>query len=90
MERWTFLILADERGEPAQIRMFLRAGEDPAAWPVLQVRMDGAEVDVDDVAKDYEAPEWKAKQLFVDAGGTEHGWEGLKARLRQEAGAPAT
>jgi hypothetical protein len=90
MDRWTFLILADEQGDASQIRMFLRAGEDPAAWPVLQVRVDGSEVGVDDVAKDYEAPEWKALQLFTDGGGTEAGWDGLKARLRAEVGVSAT
>ena len=47
MERWTFLILADPAGEPIQIRVFLRAGEDEARWPVAQIRVDGSEVPVD-------------------------------------------
>jgi hypothetical protein len=88
MERWTFLILADDDGAARQIRMFLRAGDDPAAWPVLQVGVDGTEVPVDEAAKDYEAPEWKALQLFNGGGGTEQGWEALKQRLRDQV--PAT
>jgi hypothetical protein len=85
MERWTFLVLADERGEPDQLRILLRAGEDEAAWPSVQVALDGTEVPVDDRVKDYEAPEWKALQLFTAGGGTESAWEGLKDRLRAQA-----
>ena len=85
MERWTFLILADPAGEPSQIRVFLRAGDDEQHWPVAQIGVDGAEVPVDDAAKDYEAPEWKALEIFRAHGGTEGGWETLKNRLRSEA-----
>jgi hypothetical protein len=89
MERWTFLILADGGGTPTQIRMFLRAGDDPSGWPGLQVALDGSEVPLDDAEKDYEAPEWKARELFVGGGSTEEQWESLKARLRAEASATA-
>jgi hypothetical protein len=89
MERWTFLILAAPDGSASQIRMFLRDGDDPAAWPVLQVGVDGREVPVDDVAKDYEAPEWKALQLFEEGGGSADAWDSLKQRLRQAAHEPA-
>jgi hypothetical protein len=89
MERWTFLILSAADGSASQIRLFLRAGEDAAAWPVLQVAVDGSEVPVDEVAKDYEAPEWKALELFREGGGTEERWEALKDRLRAEATDPA-
>lgn len=85
MERWTFLILADEAGDPAQIRMFLRAGDDPSSWPAIQVTVNGFEVELDDVQKDYEAPEWKALEIFTESGGTEARWEALKERLRREA-----
>jgi hypothetical protein len=85
MERWTFLILSADDGSASQIRLFLRAGDDAGSWPVLQVGVDGTEVPVDDVAKDYEAPEWKALELFLAAGGTEVRWEELKDRLRSEA-----
>jgi hypothetical protein len=85
MERWTFLILSADDGSASQIRLFLRAGDDAGAWPVLQVAVDGTEVPVDDVDKDYEAPEWKALELFRAAGGTEARWEQLKDQLRSEA-----
>jgi hypothetical protein len=85
MERWTFLVLADDDGTPKQIRMFLRAGNDESAWPSLQVGMDGVEVPVDETPKDYEAPEWKALELFTGGGGTPEGWEILKERLRDRA-----
>ncbi|WP_208028083.1 hypothetical protein [Rhabdothermincola sediminis] len=86
MERWTFLILADEQGEAEQIRIFLRRGDDPAAWPCLQVALDGTEVPVDTVQKDYEAPEWKALELFTAGGGSPQRWEELKDKLRAQAG----
>lgn len=88
MERWTFLILADPEGEPNQIRVYLRAGDDESRWPVVQVTVDGAEVPVDDAAKDYEAPEWKALEIFRANGGTEERWEALKNRLRSDAVGP--
>ncbi len=88
MERWTFLILADAEGEPNQIRVYLRAGDDESRWPVAQVTVDGAEVPVDDAAKDYEAPEWKALEIFRANGGTEERWEALKSRLRSDAVGP--
>ena len=85
MERWTFLVIPDGGGAAKEIRMLLRAGDDPEAWPRLQVGIDGTEVPVDDVEKDYEAPEWKAVQIFTGGGGTEPGWEALKERLRGDA-----
>ena len=85
MERWTFLIIADAGGAPSQIRVILRAGEDEVAWPKAQLTLDGREVPVDAAPHDYEAPEWKATQLFIAGGGTQHGWDELKDRLRPEA-----
>ena len=85
MERWTFLVIPDGMGAAKEIRMILRLGDDPDAWPVLQVGIDGVEVPVDEVEKDFEAPEWKATQIFTGGGGTEAGWEGLKERLRGDA-----
>jgi hypothetical protein len=84
MERWTFLIIPAADGSASQIRMILRSGDDADAWPTLQVGLDGVEVPVDDVEKDYEAPEWKAKELFTGGGGTEPGWEQLKNSLRDQ------
>jgi hypothetical protein len=85
MERWTFLIIADDSGQAAQIRMILRVGDDPAGWPSLQVAVDGTEVPVDDAEKDYEAPEWKAVELFTAGGATQGRWEELKDQLRARA-----
>lgn len=86
MERWTFNMIAGDDGKEKQVRMILRSGDDPAAYPVLQVGMDGVEVPVDDAEVDYEAPEWKAMQLFKAGGGSDDLWEDLKDRLRTDAG----
>lgn len=85
MERWTFNMIADEDGKEHQIRMILRAGDDPAAHPTLQVGLDGVEVPVDDAEIDYEAPEWKATALFKGGGGSDSLWEDLKEKLRESA-----
>jgi hypothetical protein len=87
VERWTFLVIAAPDGAPAALRVLLRAGADEASWPRLQVALDGTMVPVDDVDKDYEAPEWKALELFLEGGGTAEQWASLKDRLR--AGGPA-
>lgn len=85
MERWTFHMIAGEDGREAQVRLILRAGDDPARYPRLQVRLDGVQVPLDAAPVDYEAPEWKAVQLFNAAGGTTERWEGLKGALRAQA-----
>jgi hypothetical protein len=84
MERWTFHMIAGPDGREAQVRMTLRAGDDPATHPRLQVRMDGWQVPVDGSPVDYEAPEWKALQLFKAGGGNERRWEELKDSLRAQ------
>ena len=84
MERWTFNMIAGEDGKEKQVRMILRAGDDPEKYPKLQVGVDGVEVPLDDAAVDYEAPEWKATQLFTAGGGTQSDWDDLKDRLRAE------
>jgi hypothetical protein len=84
MERWTFLILSAEDGSPEQIRMIMKSGDDPAGWPRAQVAVDGTEVEVDEVEKDYEAPEWKAIEIFETGGGDRTRWEELKHSLRAE------
>ena len=86
MERWTFNMIAGPDGREAQVRMILRAGDDPAAHPTLQVGLDGDEVAVDGAAVDYEAPEWKAVQLFVAGGGSQGRWDDLKDQLRSAVG----
>jgi hypothetical protein len=82
MEKWTFLILADDDGNPNGLRITLRAGDDEAAWPRLQIGPDGGAVPTDDRPHDYEAPEWKAQQLY---GGSAAQWEAIKEKLRAEA-----
>jgi hypothetical protein len=82
MERWTFHMIAGDDGREHQVRITLRAGSDPQVYPRLQVRLDGAVVPVDDAPVDYEAPEWKARQLFEAGGGSPRQWEDLKNRLR--------
>ena len=84
MERWTFNMIAGDDGKEKQVRMILRAGDDPAAYPTLQVGLDGAEVPLDGAAVDYEAPEWKAVQLFVAGGATQERWDDLKDQLRDQ------
>ena len=87
MERWTFLIIAGPDGSPIQIRVFFRTGDDPTAWPASQIAMDGTEVAVDDVAHDYEAPEWKAVQMLDAAPGAsgQSRLDAVKDRLRATA-----
>ncbi len=85
MERWTFLVIAAPDGEPAQIRVRLRTGDDDAAWPTAQVALDGTEVPPDEVAHDYEAPEWKAAELLEGGGGAAR-LEQLKEGLRSTVG----
>jgi hypothetical protein len=85
MERWTFHMIAGPDGREAQVRMFLRAGDDPGRYPRLQVRLDGVEVPLDNAPVDYEAPEWKAVQLFTAAGANSDRWEQLKDILRARA-----
>ena len=85
MERWTFNMIAGEDGKEKQVRMILRAGDDPEKYPMLQVGLDGIEVPLDQAEVDYEAPEWKATQLFSAGGGNQDLWESLKDRLRANA-----
>lgn len=84
MERWTFNMIAGPDGKEKQVRMILRAGDDPATYPTLQVGVDGVEVPVDDAEVDYEAPEWKATQLFNAGGGSQDLWDDLKDKLRAQ------
>lgn len=85
MERWTFNMIAGPDGKELQVRMILRQGEDPSRYPMLQVGVDGVEVAVDDAEIDYEAPEWKAVQIFSAGGGSQARWDDLKDELRERA-----
>jgi hypothetical protein len=87
MERWTFLIIADEGGAPSQVRVVLRAGEDESAWPAAQLSVDGADVALDAAAHDYEAPEWKVVQILdaLMGGGAEVRLGQVKDALRSRS-----
>jgi hypothetical protein len=85
MERWTFHMIAGQDGREAQVRLILRTGDDPGRYPRLQVRLDGVQVPLDNAPVDYEAPEWKAIQLFTASGGTNQRWDELKNALRAQA-----
>jgi len=86
MERWWFRMIAGPDGKEAEIRVILRTGDDESSYPAVQVRLDGTEVAVDDAAVDYEAPEWKAKQLFAAGGGGGDGdWEDVLDHVRSLA-----
>ncbi len=90
MEKWTFLIIADEpRGTPIQIRVILRDGDQPERAAKLQVSVDGKPVAVDDAEHDYEAPEWKAGQILADGSGDPKLLDRMKDRLR-DALSPAS
>jgi hypothetical protein len=82
MERWWFHMIAGADGTEQQVRIVLRSGDDEAAFPTAQVMVDGTEVAPDDSPVDYEAPEWKAKQIVADG---EQVVEAVKERLRSEA-----
>jgi len=84
MERWSFLVLAGEDGSAIGFRVVLRAGDDESKWPRAQCDLAGTEVPVDDSPHDYEAPEWKAQQIF---NGGEARWEALKEKLREQVSA---
>jgi hypothetical protein len=89
MERWTYLVIADPAGDAAQVRVLLRAGDDPQAWPAAQIAIDGSDRSVDGAAHDYEAPEWKVAQLLdesMGAGGAAR-LDQVKGRLRAQAAA---
>jgi len=86
MDRWWFRMIAGPDGSEAQIRVILRTGEDETSFPAIQVCLDGSEVPVDDAPVDYEAPEWKAKQLYAaGGGGGDAAWADLLDRVRDLA-----
>jgi hypothetical protein len=67
-ERWTFTVIADEPGgTPIELRVALE-DRDADRRATIQVAVTGAQVDVDEKPRDYEAPEWKAKQILVNGG----------------------
>lgn len=70
-ERWTYTVLADEPGgTPVELRISLE-DRDADKRATIQIGVSGAQVDVDDKPRDYEAPEWKAKEILTDGGVSE-------------------
>ena len=83
-ERWTYTVIADEPGgTPIEMRVVLE-DRSSSQQATIQIRVDGQQVEVDDKERDYEAPEWKAKQI-LETGGTgdvDEYLAELKAHLR--------
>ena len=65
-EKWTFLILSDEAKNPTGIRILLDDRE-TGRQASMQLTDAGEETDLTDEVHDYEAMEWKVKQI-IDAG----------------------
>jgi hypothetical protein len=83
-ERWTYTVLADQPGgTPIELRISLE-DRDADKRATIQVGVAGAQVDVDDKPRDYEAPEWKAKEILAEGGvvDTETYLDALKEHLR--------
>ncbi|MDZ7733950.1 MAG: hypothetical protein U5R31_13570 [Acidimicrobiia bacterium] len=65
-EKWTYLILSDPEKEPTGIRMTLQ-DRDSGRQASMQLTADGNQVEVTDEAHDYEAMEWKVKEIVGQA-----------------------
>lgn len=67
-ERWTYTVIADQPGgTPIEMRVTLE-DRDTGTKATVQVAVSGSQTTVDDKPRDYEAPEWKAKQIFSEGG----------------------
>lgn len=67
-ERWTYLVIANEPGgTPIELRITLE-DRDSRRQATIQVTVAGAQVDVDDKARDFEAPEWQVRQILEQGG----------------------
>jgi hypothetical protein len=65
-EKWTFLILSDEAKNPTGIRITLE-DRDSGRQASMQLTHSGEEADLTSEVHDYEAMEWKVKEI-IDAG----------------------
>jgi hypothetical protein len=65
-EKWTYLILSDEAKNPTGIRIVLE-DRDSGRQATMQLTDAGDEADLTGEVHDYEAMEWKVKQI-IDAG----------------------
>lgn len=84
-ERWTYTVIVDEPGgTPVELRVSCE-DRDADLRATIQVTVTGAQVDVDDKPRDYEAPEWKAKQILTDGGvdGVDTYLDAMKEHLRE-------
>ena len=67
-ERWTYTVIADPPGSaPIEMRVTLE-DRDAAKRATVQVTVAGVQVDVDDKPRDYEAPEWKVREILSGGG----------------------
>jgi hypothetical protein len=83
-ERWTYTVIADPPGsDPIELRVTLE-DRDAAKRATVQITVAGVQVDVDDRARDYEAPEWKAREILTAGGvqGIDTYLDALKDHLR--------
>lgn len=65
-EKWTYLVLSDEAKNPTGIRITLEDRES-GRQASMQLTHAGDEADLTTEIHDYEAMEWKVKQI-IDAG----------------------
>lgn len=67
-ERLTYTVISDHPGgTPVELRVTME-DRDTQRRATIQVTVAGDQVDVDDKPRDYEAPEWKAKQILTEGG----------------------
>lgn len=74
-EKWTYLILSDEAKNPTGIRIVLEDRES-GRQASMQLTHAGEEADLTSEIHDYEAMEWKVKQI-IDAGRGGQGGDAL-------------
>lgn len=65
-EKWTFLVLSDEAKNPTGVRITLEDRES-GRQVSMQLTHAGDEAELTGEVHDYEAMEWKVKQI-IDAG----------------------
>jgi hypothetical protein len=61
-EKWTYLILSDQDKEPTGIRVILQ-DRDSGRQVSMQLTPGGDQVEVTQDEHDYEAMEWKVKEI---------------------------
>lgn len=80
-EKWTYLILSDEAKNPTGIRITLE-DRDSGRRASLQLTDAGEEAELTSEDHDYEAMEWKVKQI-IDAGRGGQGGDAVVEAAKQ-------